>query len=124
MVSGVTLRYDTNFLGAGIQSCSGISTPFNSTVQDIMNIASLYGVGHCSNNLVGYTAKYFEGFGNLLEHVLVKGLEWLPHTQNYNTSNEYWQLSMNGKVVENTGMSTTRVASKDLIEWKFVKANS
>ncbi len=123
MVSDVTLKYDTTFLGAGVQSCSGISTPFNATIQDIMNVASLYGGADCSNhNPFAYTAKYFEGLGNFLEHLIIDGLEWVPHTLNYNTSNEYWQLSVNG-VEAKSGMSTTPVASKDLIEWKFVKAN-
>lgn len=122
MISGVNLQYDTTFLGAGVKACSNIHVDkVNATVQDVMNIASLYRAADCTQGYpVLYTATYYEGLGNFLTHIVEAGFQYLPHDVNYNTSSEFWHLYVNGNSTS-LGMSKQPVSSGDLIQWKFEK---
>lgn len=116
MVTDVSLSYNTN--SHGVLSCSGLSVPFaNVTVQDIMNEACLSPFKCGQEVNLCYVSKYFEGLGNFLTHVIFDRAH-LPESVNYNTSQTYWELSVNGQPA-NQGMSTAQVQSNDKVQWVF-----
>lgn len=121
MTSKISISYNLSPFGGGVVSCSNIALSMpNATVQDAMNLASIYLQADCTNNLpVFYTAKYEPSYGNFLTHVITRESAYFPPKPDYNTTEQHWQLSINAKL-SNLSMSSQEVKSNDQISWDFI----
>ncbi len=127
MTTGVSLVYDTGFLGNGVGECSPVASPkSNATVLEMMNqVSSVFNQGHhchAGGHLLSsltYIVDFLPDFGNVLKFACFN-LGCQPEKQDYNMSSMDWQLYINDAPV-NTSMSTTQVSSNDKIKWAFQK---